>query len=88
MTIYGMGNLSCGTWLHEGGNPLSLSRIGMLSWVLGFTSAAGYYTVRGDLRDTDGQAIEAWVDKYCRENPLNKIKDAAASLVDELSKTK
>jgi hypothetical protein len=28
------------------------------------------------------------VDKYCRENPLNHLSDAAASLVDELSKPK
>jgi hypothetical protein len=44
--------------------------------------------VQGNLRDTDHDAVSAWLDKYCRENPLNKIKDAAKSLVDELSKPK
>jgi hypothetical protein len=49
---------------------------------------AGYYNVQGVLRKTDADAVDAWVDKYCRENPLNNVKDAAASLVDELSKPK
>ena len=56
------------------------------SWVLGWVSAAGYYGAH--LRHTDADAISAWVDNYCRANPLNQIKDAADSLVDELAKTK
>jgi hypothetical protein len=60
----------------------------MVSWVLGFLTAAGSYNVRGDLRETDHDAVSAWLDKYCREHPLNTFKDAAASLVDELSKPK
>jgi hypothetical protein len=56
--------------------------------VLGWVSAAGYYAVQGELRDTDANSVAAWVDKYCRENPLNKVKDAAKSLIDELSKPK
>jgi hypothetical protein len=50
-------------------------------------SAAGYY-LPGDLRETDNDAVDAWVDKYCHEHPLNEIREAATSLVDELSKTK
>ena len=37
-------------------------------------------------RNTDAPAITAWVDKYCRENPLKNIADASATLVIELSK--
>jgi ElaB/YqjD/DUF883 family membrane-anchored ribosome-binding protein len=55
---------------------------------MGWLSAAGYYNVHGSLRVTDADAVAAWMDKYCRENPLNSIGDAAASLVDELSKPK
>lgn len=49
-------------------------------------SAAGYYGMPGPLRDTDAEAVAAWVDNYCREHPLNNIREAAASLVDELAK--
>ena len=54
--------------------------------MLGWVSAAGYYNVQGTLRDTGHDAISAWADKYCREHPLDKITQAAKSLVDELSK--
>ena len=54
-------------------------------WVLGWVSAAGYYSGQ-PLRDTDSQAIAAWVDKYCHEHPLSKIADAAKSLVETLAK--
>jgi hypothetical protein len=42
--------------------------------------------VQGSLHDTDSYAVSTWVDKYCRENPLKQIQDAAASLVNALSK--
>jgi len=84
--IYGQGVSSCGTWLAARGElPRHLAQI---SWVLGWLSAAGHYSVTSDLRETDSDAVAAWVDKYCREHPLNDISDAAASLVDELSKPK
>jgi hypothetical protein len=82
---YGPGGLSCGTWL-DAGKQESVRHQVHLNWVLGWLTAAGAYSVRGELRETDANAVAAWVDKYCRENPLNYIKDAAASLVDELSK--
>jgi hypothetical protein len=55
---------------------------------MGWLGAAGYYNVQGKLRVTDANAITAWVDKYCREHPLDGIDIASARLVDELSKTK
>ena len=48
-------------------------------------SAAGYYAVQGQLRNTDHNAVAAWIDKYCREQPLNKLNAAAQSLVGELA---
>jgi hypothetical protein len=36
------------------GNPLG-------QWVLGWLSAAGYYTPHGDVRLTDAMAVAAWV---------------------------
>jgi hypothetical protein len=60
-----------------------------LNWVLGFLTASEKFL--GDLhlpgpRHTDANAVAAWADKYCRENPLKNIADASANLVIELSK--
>jgi hypothetical protein len=84
---YGQGNLSCGRWLTDRRSDQATS-LSDISWVLGWLSAAGYYDARGALRDTDANAVDAWVDKYCREHPLNDIQDAAVSLGDQLSKPK
>lgn len=56
-------------------------------WLLGFISAARLYRVRAALHDSDADAMAAWVDKYCRDIPLDTVQQAALGLVDTL-KTK
>jgi cytochrome P450 len=87
-TLYGLGNESCDKWLAEARDPNGIFFNSMLNWVLGFTSAAGYYDVRGVLRETDSAAISAWIDKYCRQHPPDHLQDAAKYLVNELSTPK
>jgi hypothetical protein len=68
---YGAGESSCGTWLTD---RRANNWFDDLEWVLGWVSAAGYCHVQqgpGALRLTDRDAITAWLDKYCREHPLN-----------------
>jgi hypothetical protein len=86
VTVYGAGTSSCGKWLAD---RESLFHSVELNWVLGFLTASENFI--GELhlpmpRHTDGHAVEAWVDKYCRENPLKSIADASVGLVVELSK--
>jgi hypothetical protein len=85
-TMYGSGSASCGDWLAARTEQSDVRHQVQLAWVLGFLSAAGGYDVRGDLRHTDSHAIAAWVDKYCRDNPLDIVAVGARHLVDELSK--
>src|SRR5262249_49343881 len=83
---YGAGPESCGSWLaarQATGTSLWLQSG---QWVLGWVSAAGASNVPAALRTTDSEAIAAWVDKYCREHPLDNLAAAAKHLVDELSK--
>ena len=88
---YGVGDAtSCGEWVKERTSKdwrTALVKQNLyMQWVLGWLSAAGAYNARGALRHTEWDAVTAWVDKYCHEHPRDKIADAAASLVDELSK--
>lgn len=78
---YGAGNSSCGTWLSErpSGNYFNESQ-----WMLGFISATGYYEVM-DLKETDAKALTAWMDNYCRANPLDGFNEGVHSLVEELA---
>jgi hypothetical protein len=80
--IYGGGASSCGKWLAADQEDHYF----YLQWVLGYVSAAGHYDVKGNLRDTDAEAMSAWIDSYCRQHPLELIATAADVLVRELAK--
>ena len=84
-STYGVGLVSCGAWTEVSPRDPSGK-----AWVEGFVSAwswAGAVIPNGKpLADTDGLAIKAFVDNYCRENPLKDVKDAAWELVLELIK--
>ena len=86
VTVYGAGTASCGKWLADRQTPPLHNN--ELSWVLGFLTASGslFEELHLRLRQTDADAVAAWVDKYCRENPLKDIGDASANLVIELAK--
>jgi hypothetical protein len=85
-TTYGAGTESCGKWVASGNDDVWHHL--QLNWVLGWISAAGHYNVHGNLKETDSDAISAWVDNYCKEHPLDDISEAAAALVRELAKHK
>jgi len=77
----GAGLSSCGEWLSErpSGNYFNEAQ-----WMLGFISATGYYEVM-DLKETDVKALTAWMDNYCRANPLDKFSEGVHLLVEELA---
>lgn len=77
---YGAGTHSCGRWLAA---RKSNDYVIYGQWMLGFTSAVGYYDVY-DLKDTDAQAMMAWVDNYCSANPLDDFSIAVQKLIKEL----
>jgi hypothetical protein len=62
-------------------NPLLHGNVN--SWVLGYVTALGAVT---SARTTDSQGIIAWVENFCRANPLTGVHEAAGALVLELSK--
>ena len=74
-TIYGAGNLSCGTYAEQ-------SRGTQLSWILGFVSGVGSQAF---LEETDRAAIEAWIRHYCHMYPLQTVAAASTSLVVTLA---
>ncbi len=77
--VYGHGTGSCGEWT-ESRNQDRLSYHAV--WIKGWISAAGYY--EGELANSDSPALDAWMDNYCKANPLDGIVDGAEKLVEEL----
>ena len=78
--VYGPGTKSCGKWLAD--NTDSNAHFINTAWVLGFISGIGY--LGWEMKETDSAAINAWIDNYCRSNPLTNIADASAALAREL----
>jgi hypothetical protein len=75
--------LSCGGWTNT--PKRSVEHEVFKKWVLGFVSGANWENKDGDfLRGTDSDALTAWIDNYCRRNPLNGISQAVIELMKEL----
>ena len=82
-----IGNPSCGEWLNET-RPIGM-KYNDVSWLFGYISAYnGFYvgqTKKELLTNVKTFDISAWMDKYCRENPLEAIADGVPELYKELA---
>lgn len=82
-TFFG-GGYTCGKWTKE---RAERDAFHMETYVLGFVS--GLNMSQNDatpdaLRGTDADSIHAWVDNYCRANPLDKLQAASYAVYDQL----
>ncbi len=79
--VGGAGLASCGTWTAD---RLEKTSLVVEQWVLGFLSGVGLAgQAKGidPLAGTDPEAVRAWIDNYCRSNPLKQIYEAAIAFV-------
>lgn len=85
--IKGAGSASCGSWLEERRNGTYYSE---LNWIFGFISSYNHYHSvsiygkNGVFKNTDYQAIAAWMDNYCKQNPLLSPYQGTVQLIEEL----
>lgn len=77
---YGMG-MSCGAYVKEMANDNATKNI-YSWWLAGFVT--GTNIEKGRSTSTDNIAHEAWVLKYCKENPLEAFMTAASKLNKKL----
>jgi hypothetical protein len=86
-TAIGAGLDSCGTWTSDRRSPWSADAMQEEQWVLGFLTAIGYTGNtnpgaegnQNPLKGMDANGVWAWIDNYCRVNPIERIEDAAAA---------
>ena len=77
----------CGTWTNTPKD--SPQREVFRKWVFGFLSGANWANENSKadfLQGTDPEGLIAWVDNYCRSNPLNGLARATQELVYELER--
>jgi hypothetical protein len=75
----GPGVISCGTWTAERRTPNAITAVMAESWVLGFLSGIGFVGQSGSdpLHGSHAEAVSAWIDNYCKANPLDSVGKAA-----------
>ena len=76
----GEGQDACSGWQQFRQNEIMHQ--GQVKWVLGFLTGSNYRT-EGQGAPADSAAVEAFVDKYCQNNPSHQLFMAAAALVQE-----
>jgi hypothetical protein len=78
----GFASSSCGAWL-EARSLRNAQSTAMKVWILGYVTAYDQYVSKdGDLfRQSDDEALAAWVDSYCRAHPLDRLVRAASFLI-------
>jgi hypothetical protein len=89
-TNYGVGLHSCGQFVEARRDPGYPGKdLKYLDWLGGFmTATAGWRAALGaEPTDTDVRAAAAWIENYCRQNPLRNFNAAAVALANHLNAT-
>jgi hypothetical protein len=81
-SVLGAGFKSCGAWTADRRGLLASQN---MQWILGFLSGVGWVHLTGQnpLDGLDAQAVWAWVDNYCKANPLRNIANAGEVFASE-----
>lgn len=83
VTLYGPGNLDCGTFLEARSNNASLYQF--TSFVYGYISAYNFFSVHPQVtRELPTATIAAYLDKFCRDNPLKTVQQGTTALIGDV----
>ncbi len=90
---YAQGANYCSRWtqVRSGNDGQSIvSQSGFYGWFQGYISAhnillSGNNDILSQyMNRADGHSLNAWLDKYCRDNPLKNYKDAVVALIKRI----
>ena len=84
-SLSGRGVLTCEAWTAARRDPNRPDAGLNEQWVVGFLSGIGFMALGelDPLHGADDQFVYDWVDAYCRNNPSEKIADAASRLIQQ-----
>jgi hypothetical protein len=82
-TVFGHGLVSCGKWTEA--RRTTTGQGLYIQWLAGFLSGLNIESKGPDVLNGQGfDALMAWVDNFCRANPLEPIATAGFALMKEL----
>jgi hypothetical protein len=77
----GAGANSCGKWIETRNKPVQHYQY--KQWVHGFIAGVNWHHAEQQAHPPDEAAAVAFIDQYCKNNPLHLVAHAAAALVQE-----
>jgi hypothetical protein len=89
LSVYGPGAESCSDFLRYEHEHVDVEVKAAVIWTEGFLAGIGGTLEsmnRKPPRGADSEAIRAFLDKYCTENPSGTVSQAAARLASDLLK--
>ena len=81
-TITYHGPFKCGDYLEDRQRNEKSSL--PVSWVYGYISAYNRFGVHAQVQASDPPTVSAYLEKYCRDNPLKDIAAGTNSMITEL----
>lgn len=83
--VQGAGNYSCGKYLELRAAQNHVQDEVFVSWIWGYISGFNMEVQQPTTHDGPDEASTlAYVDRYCRENPLHNVISATVALISEL----
>jgi hypothetical protein len=82
-TAFGEGSASCREWTRERQKNTGLGTE-LTAWVRGYVTGANAYADTEFLKQTSIDAINQWIDNYCRSRPLEILAQVTDALVNTL----
>lgn len=85
IAIFSFEDISCAAWTRSHGDEILRARYG--AWFRGFVSGYNFGNPANQVllgAMPDPAAVAAYVDKFCRDNPLLSFVAAAVPLVQEI----
>jgi hypothetical protein len=86
----GAGAVNCGKWIESRRQNDPTAPVMVTSWVHGFLWGSFAPNAPSEIQNRaleltpDSDSLKAWLDKYCRENPLKDTFNASLDLRNEL----
>ncbi|MFZ3320740.1 MAG: hypothetical protein WA190_00100 [Usitatibacter sp.] len=89
LAVYSGAWIDCGTWTNgQGTNVADYQHFYLTGLMDGLALGRGREFWRADGIEVSRDQVALWMDKYCRENPLNYVITGAVQLFDERTKSK
>jgi hypothetical protein len=81
--IGGAGTVSCGVYLQDRKTD-NRTDIQYIQWIWGYISAYNFFSQHAQISRTriDGGTILAYLEKYCRDNPLQFVVGGGDAMID------